>query len=320
MKRSQLLLAAAPLLILVATNVLAWWLARFFHLNDPRLVPELPKIATETGTFKFVLADWSARNFMVVASIAFFLAATVTTGASWYVIFKAMKPFTRWRAYAVGVFTVGVLVFSAFYASGGHNMSQTVFHLETIVSTYTGIETFKLFRFMYVTAMSLLVWVVGAYTAILLPDVRDDNPDATSERDEHWLAIRMQWCRLVLYSGAILFGVCLIYNYLAVAWPAVYMADPKDAALMKELAARSTVGFGAFYSMLLVSAYVPTEAVLRARAAKLAQDAHIAGADERAKWLKDRGLKLNLLQEAPNVIAVASPVLLGALSEVAKRI
>jgi hypothetical protein len=136
-----------------------------------------------------------------------------------------------------------------------------------------------------------------------------------------FLARRMRWIRATLYVLAPFFAVCTVVTYTSAAMIVVYISGSDEQAAMLHMASRSTLIFATLYSIVLVCMYAPTEAILRVRAAKLASDAHVK-ADERAAWLKERGLQLSALDQFKAVVAVLSPILVGlfgrAVGEVLK--
>ena len=193
-------------------------------------------------------------------------------------------------------------------------------------------------RFAYrlnIICFGLLVFAVisglfaAGYTLSPLEDAERENANA--------LAQRMQDVKQFLYLGALLLTVGIIFTAAWLRWPANLL--PPDTALHKNLSALadSVVMFwGAVYSAILLSAYLPGALCLRARARGLAAQSLAKagegkaegpkGSPDRAegrrlplpekeieKYLKDNRLLLPFADQLQRALAIFAPAMAGPL-------
>ena len=122
---------------------------------------------------------------------------------------------------------------------------------------------------LYMICFGLLVFTVvsGLFAAgyILSPF------DEAERRNANALAQRMQDVKHFLYLGALLLTVAVIFTAAWLRWPVNLL--PPDTPLHKDLSALTSsviMFWGAVYSAILLSAYLPGALCLRARARGLA--------------------------------------------------
>jgi hypothetical protein len=163
---------------------------------------------------------------------------------------------------------------------------------------------------MYATGNTVVALVAFAMCALLLPDLRAPAVRITNDHDVMFLARRMRWTRAVLYTLAPFLALSALESYVVTSSIAVYVMGAENQKLMQLMANRSTLMFGAFYSLILACAYAPSEAILRIRAMKLASDAGVLPTD-RARWLQERSLKLSAVDQLKTSLALLSPILMS---------
>lgn len=188
---------------------------------------------------------------------------------------------------------------------------------------------------LYMICFGLLVFSVvsglfaAGYTLSPLKEAERRNANA--------LAQRMQDVKHFLYLGALLLTVAIIFTAAWLRWPVNLL--PPDTALHKDLSAlvNSVIMFwGAIYSAILLSAYLPGALCLRARARGLAarslgqagdsEPGASKGSPDEAegtreppsekeieKYLKDNRLLLPLADQLQRVLAIFAPAMAGPL-------
>jgi len=302
-----------PLFVLLALTCTNVYLLDYFKVHDLAL-EKLPALQEAKYNITDLVRDWTARHLIQVGTVAFFFSATLVTGSSWYVILKSLAPFQHRKIFALGTLLLGSLIFVILWTTVPIDTLND--SLAKMVQNRTGIALDRLYDYMHCTGISLLVWVTAAYTSVLVPDYRDKDTNKTTKSDEAFLHDRMIWTRTVLYTASILFCVILAYHYGVTRWPVIYIADKEAQEAVRQLSHYSTMRFGFYYTLVLISVYLPAEVVLRLRANKLARDAGVEDMNAMDGWLKARGLRLSLLEEAPHTIAVVSPLIAGISSQI----
>ncbi len=299
-----------PLVVFCSLDGITRGLEYILEVDDWALVVT-PAPARIGGSLSSVLGDWSVRNALVLAAVAFFVVAFGAMSTAWYVIFEALEH-TKWRRRAMmGVAAVALGVFFIIWGRHDNGASATMGALQDWVQSTTHIAKLRtLYLVMYASGKTVLACAACAMCAILFPHLGDEDLKPSSQRDIAFLGRRMRWTRAMLYVLAPLFAVCTVVNYTATSMIAVYLPGPDDQAAMLHMASRSTLLFATLYSIVLACMYAPTEAILRIRATKVASDAHVT-VGERAAWLKDKGLRLNVVDQFKAVVALLSPILVG---------
>ena len=270
----------------------------------------LPPGAVLDRSFSAALGDWSARNVMALVSVAFFVFALATLCTVWYVIHEALEQ-VRERALLKGAAgALAVAAFAALSITRATGASSMMERLHDAIGDHSTFCHPKLYAAMYASGNTVVLLVAFAMCALLVPDLRATAARVTSDRDVRFLARRMRWMRAVIYTLAPFLALGALESYVVTSSIAVYVMGQDNQKLMQLMANRSTLMFGAFYSLILACAYAPTEAILRIRAMKLASDAGVIAAD-RARWLQERSLKLSAADQLKTSLALLAPILMS---------
>ena len=276
------------------------------------VTPKLPEVPDRF--LASALSDWSARSAMVLVSLAFFVLAVATLCTVWYVIHEALEQ-VRERALLEGA--LGVLAVSAFVALCGWRTAGASGMMDGLhgqVGTHATFYHPKLYSALYASGNTLVLLVAFAMCALLVPDLRATAVRISSDHDVLFLARRMRWTRAVLYTLAPFLVLSALESYVATSSIAVYVKTKESQDMILRMANRSTLMFGAFYSLILACAYAPSETILRIRAMKLASDAGVLPTD-RARWLQERSLKLSAIDQLKTSLALLSPILMSVAKQ-----
>ena len=303
-----------PLVMLGSLEWLGHSLESILHVKDDPRLAVAPALKAIGGKLPSVLGDWSARNVVVLSSLAFFVVAFGTFSTAWYVIFEALEHAGRRRRTMIGIAAVGlgVFLFMRRFEWDG-DASITIARLQQQVGTLAGIGICPLYRFLYATGQTVLFCAACAMCGVLLPNLDDDSKPG-SQKDIAFLGRRMRWARAMVYVIGLFLAVSTLVSYAATSTISVYLLDADDQAAMLHMSSRSTLMFATLYSIVLFCMYAPTEAILRVRAMKVASDAHVK-VGERAAWLTDKGLRLSAVDQLKAVLAVLSPILVDLLRQ-----
>lgn len=157
----------------------------------------------------------------------------------------------------------------------------------------------------YFDNVSYLVFVLlaAAASAILLgPTV--------SKKSAEVLRRRITRLQALLLIGAAALAMRAIEMYLLYRWPGAWLTGP-DAHSVDDIALAVSTAYGAFFTGVLASIYLPTAFLLRARAGALADGASVDNQQDRDGWLEKSGLKLVPLKEFAHLLAILAPLLAG---------
>ncbi len=299
-----------PFVMFWALKGLAGWLESVLRVNDGRSLHLTPR--PDPTSFGAVVAEWSVRNVIVLASVAFFVIAFGALSTAWYAIFESLASRRAQWPVMVGIAVMGLAIFLEMFLTRQTGASAEMLDLQAIASHQLTADLQPLYALMYASGTTVLLWAACASCAVLLPDF---CPDAvvTDEADIAFLRRRMRSMRAMLYMVGAFLAMSTVVNYTVTSTIAVSLAG-EDQAAMQLMAGRSTLMFATLYSMILICMYAPTEAILRVRAMKVASNARVK-LPERAAWLRERGLQLSAVGQFRPVLAVLSPILVGLFGQ-----
>jgi len=153
--------------------------------------------------------------------------------------------------------------------------------------------------------VSYLVFLLlaAAASATLLRPVEPGKPVELLRR-------RISRLQAILFVGAAALAVRAIEMYLFYRWPAAWLTG-NDAQAVNEIALNVSTAYGAFYTGILASIYLPTAFLLRSLAAALAEQMVTDKPEQRDRWLKKAGLHLLPLQEFTHLLVILAPLIAG---------
>ncbi|WP_108816410.1 hypothetical protein [Loktanella sp. Alg231-35] len=165
-------------------------------------------------------------------------------------------------------------------------------------------------RMMDVTNVFAGLGVGGLVVGMVL--CLEEQPDTDLDAQAAQLERNMQRMRRQLYmSGLVLtFGM-----FFAISWMRwlVPMVDGADAAAYGALVSSALLFVGIYFSLLILSFYLPVALILEGRKQRLsdaaAQEESLADYKAHAAWLKMRGLQTNPIEFLKSGFALAAPIL-----------
>jgi hypothetical protein len=141
---------------------------------------------------------------------------------------------------------------------------------------------------------------------VLLAYVPTENLDSIRKR------VRLG--RVLLYSAAFALAVGVFQMYALLNWAAttrIVMNHPNTIEPLQNLAAASSLGAGALYTLLLILFFVPV-AVAHSESTEAAYAAAISDAPmDREEWLAGSGLSQSPTTAAVDLFAIMGPILTG---------
>jgi hypothetical protein len=155
----------------------------------------------------------------------------------------------------------------------------------------------------YATPISIALFLL-AFSATLWP-LSDDGTVS-----EEYLALQLLWQRSLLYMSAIVLMAATLQIWALHRWAAAWNAP--DQMHIERIANALSGTFGAAFSMLLASMYLPGQFVLRRHVARLVHQ-RLPGKTtvERDEWLRTWGLGGAWKEELMWMGAIVGPLLAG---------
>ena len=161
----------------------------------------------------------------------------------------------------------------------------------------------------YVWLLAYLAFALllcAASSALALRDGR--QPPAESARE--LVANRTRLARYLLYAGAAVLSVGVVQMHTFYAWPSAWLGEEGES--VHQMARAISTANGAFFTLLLLSLYLPAAAVLRARSDIVSRQLPAELPDEeRSKWFAQVGLDTSPIKEMTRIIALLAPLLAG---------
>ena len=121
---------------------------------------------------------------------------------------------------------------------------------------------------------------------------------------------RLEGLQWLLYVGAAALVLRALENYAFYRWPGVWLS-PDLGKAVDRMALAVSAGYGAFYSALLVSLYVPTALIIRVRATLLANQETACTGESPEAWLLRMRLAASPFQELGRLFLTVAPLLAG---------
>jgi hypothetical protein len=302
--------------VLAVIELLSFWLGVELRVDDDELLLRALKLSASETSFHVIALDWAIRQASRLVLLSYGLWSLALCGVVWYVIVQGLERVARRQRVLRVVAAVGAILFVCVWRFGDTGASATMRQISDLVGERTRIHYHAIYAVVDAWGLALSFWVAAAMAVVLVPE-KPEAADA-GERDEEYLSRRMKWTRMILYTAAGFLATGIAVSYLRAMSLAAYV-DPSVAGEMALMAERSTIMFGASYSLILACVYGPVEIILRIRANALAR-AEGVKLDGRRAWLSDRHLQLDAIQAARPLIAMATPVAVALLTRILNRI
>ena len=154
--------------------------------------------------------------------------------------------------------------------------------------------------------LSAIAIGVAAASVVVLP--------RTVEARE--LARRVRTLRVLLYVSAGLFVAGIIETEKTFAWLVTFLdpAGEEGSAVLHRIVSAGTFSTGAFYTLLIVSIYLPAAAALAYVGRRLAQQS-IAPGEDAGEWLLSNGLAISWRGQLVRVVTLLTPLLSSVVAQ-----
>jgi hypothetical protein len=278
--------------------------------TDGRSVPEEPWIDS-----KVTIERYTGRLLWIFLSGIGFIATLIALATAPIIIYRALNGVTRRSAITCALMLICALGGFALWRHPKLHMSILGDAMQATIAVGRGgiptiVGIMNVFSSLsYVASFAL---TFGA-SAILLP--QKPGADAISRLDH--IASCMEDLRLVLYVGTAQLITAVLRISSASDWMVSFLS-PAVADVERTFNTVRVSVNGGFFTLLMIAAYVPTAAILNARAHQ-ALPPGLSSADRKAE-LQERGLTVSAKETLPRLAVLLGPLLTGPVGELLKAL
>ena len=315
-RNRYLLFLLGPLSVLAIANLLferslAPSEAYFVHLDRLFETGSPQKLAVNiTGEFRARFLWFASCLGLLVASLSAIIISLITMRSC----FQGRQ---FWQALMLAAgFAVVQLVYLNLVPT---NLKRLNFDL-----TLRLLEHSRLFNGPYIYTeiwlVAYLVVVVSLVASIFLFVAASSTvslPSGTRHQEKCDAGIYMARLRNVLYVGAIMLVTGVVNMGAWMRWPSALFMDVSEDSAIIGMALGVTTYWGAVFTLITISAYVPAAMYLRTRALYLFRNDHPGkSVAEEEQWLEKQGLTVSPGTQMAPIVAMISPLVaspIGAL-------
>jgi hypothetical protein len=150
---------------------------------------------------------------------------------------------------------------------------------------------------------AIFLLLTSAAAATLLWPTAAKTPAAMLRR-------RIVSIQSLLYIGAAALAFRALEMFFLYKWPGAWLTGSMSDSVDRIALAVSTA-YGAFYTGILASLYLPTAFILRLRARALSDESVVGTTEDREAWLAKSGLQFSPLQEFNRLLVILAPLIAG---------
>ena len=128
--------------------------------------------------------------------------------------------------------------------------------------------------------------------------------------------LRQRWRRLVLLLGLSSAGLAagVIATSARLQLQLDHSLGKADMANALEVAHAATLGYGGFFTLLLLGIFMPSAWVMRNASESLARAENPVSVEAQKKWLSENGLVVSMVARLASMLAAFAPLLSSALT------
>lgn len=266
-------------------------------------------IAAVSADLPSVTRHLSARITWGLTSIGFALVTVAAIGTAFYVLracFRERAAADRWPDFWSIVVCAAPFALIAL-ASGNLILSEpaatTALRLASMHRTATAhhaVSADSLFD--YLSYLIFILLAAAASATLLWP--------TGNQKSAALLRRRIARVQALLFIGATALALRALEMYFLYRWPAAWLTGaPADS--VDQIALAVSTAYGAFYTGILASLYLPTAFLLRSRASRLADEFVPDDTEKRDAWLTQSGLQFLPFKEFGHLLVILAPLLAG---------
>jgi hypothetical protein len=130
---------------------------------------------------------------------------------------------------------------------------------------------------------------------------------------ERRLALRLRQANWILYAAALQLVTGILRIDALYQWVALAETDAKLAQSVALLGSALTRIWGTYFTLVLASVYLPSHAMYRLRASRIAPPDLTS--EQSDQWLRSLGLNSTLTERLPRILAILSPFIAGQATD-----
>ncbi|HZF14589.1 MAG TPA: hypothetical protein VE046_01475 [Steroidobacteraceae bacterium] len=265
-------------------------------------------VAAVSADLPSVTRHLTARITWGLTSIGFGLVALAAIGTAMYVLGSCLRELAHAERAACGWAIFGCALPFALIAGFGGNLilsepaATEALRAATLHQTiaHHAVSADSLFD-----KLSYLIFLLlaAAASATLLWPTADQKSPALLRR-------RIARVQSLLFIGATGLALRALEMYFLYRWPAAWLTGA-PAESVDQIALAVSTAYGAFYTGILASLYLPTAFLLRLRASRLADESVPDDTEKRDAWLAKSGLEFLPFREFGHLLVILAPLLAG---------
>ena len=271
---------------------------------------EIPTFAKFATSPEIIAAEFKNRllYYFSELTVTFFFITTIFVSCNFILASLKETDIGRHRLVFLFILLLGIVLF---YANSQIYKSYALIeNLLSALENYSQVNVLMINRLQSGISIFAIFLLVSAFCAILIKTGGDNS------RIIEQLRTQRKRLMVLLYLGASLLvsGVAAIYfadRWIASLPSQMFIAGDYAKAMTEIVNAHTSVK-GFFYTMLLLSIYVPATYTFELRGDSAYYFENPAGTPEqRTQWLKEKGIFISLKESFANMTILFAPVMAG---------
>jgi len=281
-----------------------------FNLIDNKKESSITTFASQTGNLEIIVDEFKNRLLYYFSELTvtfFFLITILVSAYSIYISLREAKIKNIPLIFAF-IIIIGLGLFTfAFYNYKTYALME---NLLNALERYSQVPVSLINRIQHGISLFTILFLVTAFCAVLINDEGSGKQAAKLLRAER---LRL---KTLLYLGAALLvsGVAAIYfsdRWMGHMPAEIFISNDANKAVA-EIGNIHTTVKGFFYTLLLLSIYIPAALVFQLRGESLYfAENHEGTIEHKNKWMEENGISLTLKESFAHTAALFAPLLTG---------
>jgi len=283
---------------------------RLANIGNDIDIPTFAKFATDP---EIIATEFKNRllYYFSELTVTFFFITTIFVSCIFIHASLAEADISRPRLAFLLILVPGIVLF--YVNSQTYRSYALIENLLSTLEKYSQVNVQMINRLQSGISIFAIFLLISAFCAVLI------KTDGDNSRIIEHLRIQRKRLMVLLYLGASLLVAGVAAIYFADRWiaslPSQMFISGNYAKAMTEIVNAHTSVKGFFYTMLLLSMYVPATYIFELRGDSIYYLENPAGTPEhRTQWLKENGVFISLKESFANITILFAPVMAGLSS------